>query len=313
MSGESGQHSDGLDPFGESGLRRRRYSPVPAIFAPASEPDAPPKTRACPAVAPLRGNARGSSAGPTLRPSAGSAFEAAAPAPLPGPPRIDRMMRAWPLPGQQNRRLLPRADAPLRLPPSPPAPQPTSGALVTAAGVLGQQLQPLPAPAPAPPQDTLEDYKCPLCFDLLCRPCGLPCGFTVCESCLAKVLTYGRGKAVCPVLGRNCKHGSVRSLPNVHILLHNYLRARFPREYSARLEEEGDNRLIVQQVRHATQRPTPQDSWDNPPQDLQELLRRLRDELDLLQVRHRRRTEILGNRPVMIRLSGLRIVRSPLK
>lgn len=84
----------------------------------------------------------------------------------------------------------------------------------------------------------------PLCFDLLCRPCPLPCGLVACEGCLARSLLHSRQLPAesrhCPVLGSSCSacKDSAQRLPNVQAKLHTHLQRLLPTDYEARLREE---------------------------------------------------------------------------
>lgn len=104
-------------------------------------------------------------------------------------------------------------------------------------GAAALVISPLPSssqgrqPAVPRPTDREDDWTCPVCYDLLVRPVVTECGFTVCESCLAKSLEHADANrsssalatifqpAVCPLLGQGCRYGPVHRLPEVQVII----------------------------------------------------------------------------------------------
>lgn len=90
------------------------------------------------------------------------------------------------------------------------------------------------APPAAPPPPDVEEFNCPVCLRLLCKPSVLPCGHALCFWDAHRSMD-AFGTSHCPVCRRAYRH-----LPAVCEALHGYLGRTFPREYAERLRENLD-------------------------------------------------------------------------
>ena len=90
-----------------------------------------------------------------------------------------------------------------------------------------------PPAAPPPPPD-VEEFNCPVCLRMLCKPSVLPCGHALCFWDAHRSMD-AFGTSHCPVCRRAYRH-----LPAVCEALHGYLGRTFPREYAERLRENLD-------------------------------------------------------------------------
>lgn len=79
---------------------------------------------------------------------------------------------------------------------------------------------------------TSEEWRCPLCLDLLFKPAvSSACGHIYCFWCLHKAMSPYTPSA-CPV----CRT-KYNQLPAICAKLHHYLATQFPEQYAARRQE----------------------------------------------------------------------------
>ncbi|KAK9863831.1 hypothetical protein WJX84_000104 [Apatococcus fuscideae] len=81
----------------------------------------------------------------------------------------------------------------------------------------------------------LDDWRCPICYDLLYKPCVNSCGHVSCFWCFHQCMSpYNTSK--CPL----CRAAFVH-FPGVCRILHLYLSKAFPDEYAIRDQENRDD------------------------------------------------------------------------
>ena len=86
----------------------------------------------------------------------------------------------------------------------------------------------------APPPPDVEEFNCPVCLRMLCKPSVLSCGHALCFWDVHRSMD-AFGTSHCPLCRRAYHH-----LPTVCQALHGYLGRTFPREYAERLRENLD-------------------------------------------------------------------------
>lgn len=91
-------------------------------------------------------------------------------------------------------------------------------------------------------ENALADAECTLCMKLLFEPVTTPCGHTFCRPCLLRSLDH---TSKCPMCRAVLHVG--RQLP-VSVVLKSLLERAFPKEYGARMEEEREGLLAVEQT-----------------------------------------------------------------
>lgn len=81
------------------------------------------------------------------------------------------------------------------------------------------------------PAETIDEWKCPICFDLLHKPCVNVCGHVFCFWCMHQAMNPYR-PSQCPV----CRSVYSR-FPKVCEILHSFLLSNFPEDYNRREDE----------------------------------------------------------------------------
>ena len=78
----------------------------------------------------------------------------------------------------------------------------------------------------------IADWKCPVCLEEpMCKPTIPPCGHSLCFWCVHRAMD-SFGASACPTCRQSFEH-----LPDVCVLLHQYLARAFPKQYACRLRE----------------------------------------------------------------------------
>jgi hypothetical protein len=97
-------------------------------------------------------------------------------------------------------------------------------------------ITPATAPPPAHPAAAdLEEWRCPICRGMLCKPVVNHCGHVFCFWCVHRAMDAFAANSSCPLCRQGYNH-----LPDVCETLHGYLARTFPKEYAARLKENLD-------------------------------------------------------------------------
>jgi hypothetical protein len=82
---------------------------------------------------------------------------------------------------------------------------------------------------PHPEQD--DDCTCFVCYEVMLNPVTLPCGHTLDQRCLLKVVAMastGAGQRACPM----CRHALPEVLPSVNEQMSNTIQQRHPEQVS---------------------------------------------------------------------------------
>ena len=93
---------------------------------------------------------------------------------------------------------------------------------------------------PERPAD-VEDWRCPVCMEMLCKPVVNDCGHVFCFWCMHRAMDGYAASSACPM----CR-GSYNHLPDVCEILHAYLGRTFPKEYAIRLRENRTEEEIME-------------------------------------------------------------------
>jgi len=73
------------------------------------------------------------------------------------------------------------------------------------------------------------DWNCAVCHEVLLDPVALPCGHSLDQHCLQRVVAAangGNGQRACPT----CRHAIPAELPAVNILLRDTVQRRYPNQ-----------------------------------------------------------------------------------